>query len=211
MWKSKVLMMLVFIICCLQGFNASAGKYPVKKDSVNPDYENGQLWDREYIGNEKNGHLNWCKQVKEMYPDIKVTIDWASFEQGFDYEMTHYKKVIDRHGAIVPHNPCDRFCAVATFDTNTLMGDKFPSSQTTGVVDEFKQKVKNLVCRYKNPGKHGEGETHVEYDPKSKTLTGIFTYSDNTNWSGTSWYTKAFTSGTFKSAFPKVNAWIDSH
>lgn len=191
------------------GGAASGGKYPVEPSAVNPDYENGKLWDRAYLENNRDSYMAWCRAIREER-GVAVVIDWKSFENGFDYEMTHKKKVIDRVGAVTPWNACDHLCSFVSLDPGLGIGH-FPSIQASAPSKEFKDKIKVLRCTYKVPDDNDTGDTRVEYDPQTKTLTGVMTWGTNTDWTGFDWATKAWGTPAMKKEFTAVTAWLASH
>jgi hypothetical protein len=189
---------------------AFAEKYPVKKDAVNPDYEQGQIWDTEYLKANADTYMGWCRGAKEMYPGITIDIDWKSFEAGFDHEMQK-PKVRDRIEQIPPWNPCDHFCNGMTFDGMGPAQYGLPDNHAPGVKEEFQSKVTKLVCRYEVPNAAGTERTRLEYDPKTKTMTGIFSVSKKTDWGLWQWMLDAYKTPLFKKEFPAVAKWLASH
>ncbi len=183
---------------------AGPTKYPVKKEAVNPDYENGQLWDGEFLQKNQDTYMGWCRSAQEH--GTKVTVDYKSFEDGFDYEMTHKKKVRDRSETITPWNACDHLCGFISLEGNLMISD-FPSDQDKPALAELRSKVTNLKCVYKNP----DNKTHLEYDAKTKTLTGVMTWGGGSDWSGWAWATSAFETPAMKKEFPVITKWKESH
>ena len=201
--------MRILIAALVLGFGFGAVAFPVNKDSSLPNFENGKIWDVQYLESLRRSSGN-CHAASEMYPGMKIDIDYPSFEKAFDFEMKK-PKVADRSEMISPSNSCEKLCMFISFDCNGLSGEKIPCTQTDGITQEFGSQVKRVVCTYRNPDSAKKNVTHIEYNPKNKTLTGFFTKADYTDWNGFYWASSAYDTPIFQKAFPLVKKWKDSH
>ena len=93
---------LGFLLLLLATEASADGKYPVKKEAVNPDYENGQLWNQRFIEKGFDRYMGGCRTDRDE-PGMKVMIDYASFEGGFDYGPDVDLHDVDVELAIAQH------------------------------------------------------------------------------------------------------------